>query len=151
MFNLCFGILWACKNWDEETNPSQDHVLDMLFSRDMGQTWQTARTVLNAVQFVLFVKPHIFQQKKEVGLKLPNSSFIKSIKHHQMCDTPKSPNFTLHPNLHPKMLSHVFFFSRIMSEETSASHVSKKNKKSYFSCWFQPLWNIFVKMGTFPK
>ena len=117
MFNLCFGILWARTNWHEETNPSQDHVLDMLFSRDMGQTWQTARTVLNAAQFVLLVKPHIFHQKKEVGFynyptphSLKASNIIKCVTHQtspyiQNC-TPRAltcffPESCLKKQVHP--------------------------------------------------
>ena len=74
-------------------------------------------TVLNAAQFVLFVKPHIFQQKKEVGFynyqtphSLKASNIIKCVTHQtspyiQNC-TPRAltcffPESCLKKQVHP--------------------------------------------------
>ena len=50
----------------------------------MRQTWQKSLTLLKTAQFALFVKLQISRQPWKNSL--PNSSLIKNIKDHQMCD-----------------------------------------------------------------
>ena len=96
------------------------------------------------------LNPTYFNKKKEVGLKLPNSSFIKSIKHHQMCDTPKSPNFTLHPNLHPKMLSHVFFPESCLKKQVHPMF-PKKTRNHILVVGFNPCETYLSKWEPSPN